>query len=161
MSTVGWEPDTFGHAGYLPQLLRQAGIKYYYHSREENHPVRVPVYWWEGIDGSRLLSFDEGVTNWYMGSPDMVYTDLKAMKERSGVNTALTIVGVGNHGGAPSREMIEKGLEIAAKPYLSTIKFGTAEEFFKDLETRNNLSELEVFRGELNPVFSGGTMKNE
>ena len=160
IATVGWEPDTFGHAFYLPQLMRQAGMKYYYHGREEGRPSHnPPLFWWEGVDGSRLLALDVGAFSWaanlYEWSVTDVYNGLKGMKEHAGVNSALVVYGVGNHGGAPSREMIEKGREIAAQPYLPTIKFGTAAEFFADLEKRGNLEKLPVYRGELNKIISG------
>ena len=32
-SAIQWAPDTFGHCGNLPQLLRKSGISRYFHSR--------------------------------------------------------------------------------------------------------------------------------
>src|SRR4029077_3628579 len=50
-------PDTFGHAGNLPQLARSAGAERYYHHRA--NPAQGdpwPAYWWEWREGSRPLA---------------------------------------------------------------------------------------------------------
>ena len=49
-------PDTFGHAGNLPQLAVSAGAARYYHHRCNPGQADLwPAYWWEGQDGTRLL----------------------------------------------------------------------------------------------------------
>ena len=44
---------------------------------------------------------------------------------------SLWVYGVGNHGGGPTREMIEWALAQMKDPTKPTIKFSTATEFFK------------------------------
>ncbi|MCX6376664.1 MAG: hypothetical protein NTU88_11635, partial [Armatimonadetes bacterium] len=39
---TGWEPDTFGHAWTIPQILAKSGIKYYYFCRGGKDE---PVFW--------------------------------------------------------------------------------------------------------------------
>ena len=52
---VCWEPDTFGHPVSYPQILAKAGIKYYYFMRCGK---KLPIFWWEAPDGSRVLAFN-------------------------------------------------------------------------------------------------------
>jgi alpha-mannosidase len=57
---LGFNPDSFGHAGTLPQLLKKSGIEYYVYMRpdpdtEMDYPDGT-VFWWESKDGSRLLA---------------------------------------------------------------------------------------------------------
>ena len=59
---VGWNPDGFGHSFQLPQILNRAGIKYYVFERCA--PEKMPVFWWEGLDGSRLLAYVP--PGWYL-----------------------------------------------------------------------------------------------
>src|ERR1700677_4192777 len=55
---VAWLPDSFGFNGNLPQLLLSAGIPYFFTHKltwNERNPFPFDLYWWEGIDGSRVL----------------------------------------------------------------------------------------------------------
>jgi alpha-mannosidase len=67
---------------------------------------------------------------------------------------SLWVYGVGNHGGGPTREMIEWALAQMKDPTKPTIKFSTATEFFKKLETYD-LTKIPVINDELNPIFDG------
>src|SRR5690606_15174611 len=49
-ATVGFNPDSFGHAGTLPQILTKMGLHYYAHQRPEPaREMQFPggaTYWW-------------------------------------------------------------------------------------------------------------------
>src|SRR3954464_13183225 len=54
---IAFNPDAFGHAAGLPTLLRRAGFRYYVFMRPQEHEMKLPIlFWWEGPDGSRLLT---------------------------------------------------------------------------------------------------------
>jgi alpha-mannosidase len=60
---TGWLPDSFGHSRQLPQLLQEAGIRSFYHTRCGDG---IRYAWWQGPDGSRVLkantdSYDEPI----------------------------------------------------------------------------------------------------
>jgi len=57
-ATVGYNPDSFGHAGTLPQILRKAGLTRYIFMRPGPHEKSLPanVFWWQSPDGSRVLA---------------------------------------------------------------------------------------------------------
>ncbi len=60
---VDWEPDTFGHANTIPDILALGGVKFYYSCRTGggfDHDVigpdpRPKLFWWEGPAGGRVL----------------------------------------------------------------------------------------------------------
>lgn len=52
----GWLVDTFGHIRQSPQLHRRFGVEAVYVWR--GVPVLDPYFWWEGPDGSRLLTIN-------------------------------------------------------------------------------------------------------
>ncbi len=54
---VGWNPDSFGHNWQLPQILRKAGIDSYVFGRCAPGPDPTHFFWWEGMDGSRVLGY--------------------------------------------------------------------------------------------------------
>lgn len=150
---VGWEPDTFGHSIQMPQILKMGGCKYYYFCRGGKNK---PLFWWQGLDGTKVLAFDEPASgSWYNG--DISYKQFQEMldfEKNTGTKDSLIVYGVGNHGGGPTREMIQEALKMMAKKDLPPIKFSTATQFFKKLETYD-LTKIPVVDQELNPVFDG------
>ena len=152
-AVVGWEPDTFGHSLQMPQILKLGGCKYYYFCRGGKGK---PLFWWKGLDETRVLAFDEPASgSWYNG--DVSYKQFQEMLDfegNTGSKDALMVYGVGNHGGGPTREMINEAVKMMGKKDLPGIKFSTATEFFKKLETYD-LTKIPVIEDELNPVFDG------
>jgi alpha-mannosidase len=54
-----WEPDVFGYTAALPQILRLAGIKHFLTiklSWNQYNKLSSHSFWWEGLDGSRVLT---------------------------------------------------------------------------------------------------------
>ena len=64
--TVCWLPDCFGFSPALPQLLNQAGVTSFFTIKvnwSETNVMPYDLFWWEGLDGSRVLAhtFDNPV----------------------------------------------------------------------------------------------------
>ena len=59
IATVGYNVDSFGHNGMLPQLLRQAGIDAYVFERpcQDENAALPHLFLWESPDGSRVTAF--------------------------------------------------------------------------------------------------------
>ncbi|MCX6376663.1 MAG: alpha-mannosidase, partial [Armatimonadetes bacterium] len=125
---VGWEPDTFGHAWTIPQILAKSGIKYYYFMRGGKGE---PIFWWEGPDGSRVLAYNRGK---YNGSiSDDVGDAVLDVNKRYGAKDGLFVYGVGDHGGGPTRRDINKAIALRKRDVYPTVKFDTAAGFFDSL----------------------------
>lgn len=153
-ATVGWEPDTFGHTIQMPQILKLGGCDSYYFCRGGKGK---PLFWWQGLDGTKILSFDEPATgSWY--NSDLSYKQFEEMldfeKSTSGAKDSLMVYGIGNHGGGPSREYIETALGWMKDKTKPKVKFSTATQFFNALR-KYDLTKIPVIDQELNPVFDG------
>lgn len=152
--SVGWEPDTFGHCWTMPQLLLKSGIDSYYFCRAGKG---VPLFWWEGPDGSRVLAFEEPATGgWYndVVSDDKVRELIKFVIG-TGADDHLMVYGVGNHGGGPTREYIEAANAMKSRSPWPTVKFSTASEFFDRLHNMADKLKAPTIRNELNTIFEG------
>ncbi|MGH0052125.1 MAG: hypothetical protein ACQ5SW_01880, partial [Sphaerochaetaceae bacterium] len=60
-STFAWLPDTFGFSASLPQLLIQSGVESFgtqklLRADPESDPFPFTDFWWEGEDGTKILS---------------------------------------------------------------------------------------------------------
>lgn len=143
-----WLPDNFGHAWTLPTIFRDAGVEWFYFAR---CAPGVPLFWWEGPDGARLLSYNYGGYGWSL-DPGIARAPLD-VKRQVGSRAAMIVYGVGDHGGGPTRRDIETALALQKRPFAPQIKFARTDEFFEAALAEN--AELPVVRRELQFVFRG------
>lgn len=153
-SSVGWEPDTFGHTLQMPQMLQLSGMDSYYFCRGGKGK---PLFWWQGLDGTRVLAFDETATGgWYDGGlSNKQFQELLDFESATdGVKDTLWIYGVGNHGGGPTREQVQEASRWMRDPAKPTVRFSTPSRFFAKMRTYD-LSKVPTIQEELNGVFRG------
>ena len=145
-------PDTFGHAGNLPQLAVSAGAMRYYHHRCNPGQADIwPAYWWEGQDGTRLLAISTPSYNGDIRARDLVETALRS--HRHGQGDSLHFHGIGDHGGGPARQNLDALRRIQKHPLMPATGCSTLGHYTKRiLETG---SALPVHRGESSTVFEG------
>ena len=146
---LDFEPDTFGHHANVPEILAEAGVKYYYHCRGDEDDQ---LYRWMAPSGRSILAYREPL--WYLGAiePAMALY-VPAFCQKYGMDTMLKVYGVGDHGGGPTRRDIERIADMAAWPVFPSLTFGTFEAYFKRVEQAAD--HLPVKQGELNMVFTG------
>lgn len=157
-ASVGYCVDSFGHSAGLPSLLRAAGMRYYVFQRPRprEQPDLPNLFWWEAGDGSRVLVWR--LATGY-GQPtgctgDSLEEQLRETWPHAlapDMNVGAWFVGVGNHGGGPAREHIQRLVTLRASgdPNLPELQFSTLAEFFADLERQAGFENVPVVRGEL------------
>ncbi len=151
---AGWSADCFGHSAALPDLLEAGGLEYYAYTR----PGSVPEYntfWWEGPAGGRLL-VHRPLVGWYGMERHELSGRLDELLEKAGRLTTCTLacfMGLGDHGGHPSRRMLaEAGEWRKAHPDV-IVRFSTLTRFFDELRAEiagRADAAMPVFKGELN-----------
>ncbi len=149
-AVTGWLPDSFGHSWQLPQISREAGIKYFYHMRCGDG---IPFSWWESPDGSRLLkantdNYDEPVVPEQLTRPF-------ANAKNWGLKQALVVFGVGDHGGGPTREQIMNAKDFQHDPLFPKVQFDTADKFFEQLAKNPASKTFPVIDTDLQYTFTG------
>ncbi len=148
---IDFEPDLFGHPRTAPTLMAHGGARYMYFMRTGRG---LPMFWFEGPDGSRLLAFDVGCYGNYNGVIDPGLTaPLLDFEAKTGFRDFLLLFGVGDHGGGPTRRDIETALWMRDWPVWPTVVFSTQHRFFETVE--KHAGALPVIRDELNYVFEG------
>ncbi|HTB96774.1 MAG TPA: glycoside hydrolase family 38 C-terminal domain-containing protein [Terracidiphilus sp.] len=144
---IGFNPDSFGHAAGLPTILKRAGYGYYAFMRPQEHEMKLPLlFWWEGPDGSRVL-----VSRIWHGY-DMDAEQLRPAVEgvfASGFNHGAFFLGVGDHGGAVTKEQIAQVLALQKDSTLPELRFSTLREFFRTVEASSAFGSLPVVKGDL------------
>jgi len=135
IATVGYNPDAFGHAGSLPQILRGSRLSAYTFLRPEPHEKELPgnLFWWESGDGARVLAFriNFGYTVW----GDLTEHVRRHLDRYVDGNEALLcFYGVGNHGGGPTRANIEAIRRMGEDPDLPTLHHSWPSAFFGEVD---------------------------
>ncbi|MEL6492127.1 MAG: alpha-mannosidase [Cyanobacteria bacterium J06621_3] len=154
ISTVAWLPDSFGFCWQLPQLLTQGGIETFATLKLSwNDTTTFPhqLFWWESPDGSRILSL--------MLPP--IGTDIDPVKmanhatqweTSTGISNTLWLPGLGDHGGGPTRDMLEKANRLKNSPFFPKINFTNPKNYIQalpktELPTHKDELYLELHRG--------------
>ena len=151
-SEVAWLPDSFGFPATLPQILREGGMRWFVTQKISWNQVDVfphSTFWWEGLDGSRVLAHFPPVAT-YNG--DVSVAEVARSEEQfldHGVaSSSLYPYGLGDGGGGPTREMLERARRLADVDGLPRLEHGTAREFFERTEAESG-ELLATWRGEL------------
>lgn len=130
---TGYNVDSFGHNFGLPQILKKSGFEYYIFMRPGPQEKKLPdsIFWWEGPDGSRVLTARIPVC--YLADGDLEKHIKSCAQKRSGlVNDFICFYGVGNHGGGPAKESLKSIARLMKNSDFSyKLCFSTPEKFFK------------------------------
>ena len=146
---VGWNPDSFGYSWQLPQIYKKSGVDYFVTQKmawNDTNKLPFKLFWWESPDGSKILTyFPHDYVNLTL-NPVRLSEDLKNAREFSpGLTELLDLYGVGDHGGGPTRAILDEGYHwmdpgpAAVKadggpPVTPKYEFGTAQAFFSTVE---------------------------
>jgi alpha-mannosidase len=136
---IGWNPDSFGYTWQLPQIYRKSGIDYFVTQKmhwNETNQLPLKLFWWESPDGSRVLTYFP--TSYGHGDlrPSREAKDFLEVAERvPGSTEALDLYGVGDHGGGPTRVVIEEGERWSGPDVVAPrMRFSTAQEYFSSVK---------------------------
>lgn len=107
-----WLPDVFGYSGALPQILKKSGIDYFMTiklSWSEYNSFPHHTFKWEGIDGSQVLAHmpPEGTYN-SSAAPRAIIDAEKNFKDNGVSENCLMLFGIGDGGGGPGEEHLER-----------------------------------------------------
>ena len=135
---VGWNPDSFGYNWQLPQIYKKSGIDYFVTQKmswNETNQLPLKLFWWQAPDGSRVLTyFPHGYGNG-TNPIDMAKDYAQEAALNPGSSELMHLYGVGDHGGGPTRVVVNQGLkwEQPDKVFAHT-EFGTSLSFFQNVE---------------------------
>ncbi|SFJ51120.1 alpha-mannosidase [Halobacillus dabanensis] len=133
---TGYNVDSFGHAGMLPQILKKSGMDHYVFMRPGPHEKGLPgrLFWWESDDGSRVMTFQIPFeyTTWGKDLEKHVHRCAQEIKEP--VNDLMSFYGVGNHGGGPTIENIESIKNLNASDDTPNLVFSSPDQFFNKIK---------------------------
>ena len=135
VSKIAWLPDSFGFCATLPQIFKQGGIEYFVTQKLRwNDTTKFPfgAFWWRSPDGTEIFSLmsaliGEGI------DPIKMATYACEWKTQTSLQEALWLPGVGDHGGGPTRDMLEVAKRWQESPFFPRLEFTTAESYIQHI----------------------------
>ena len=140
---IGWNPDSFGYNWQLPQIYKRSGVDYFVTQKmawNDTNPLPLKLFWWESPDGSKVLTyFPHDYANDNL-NPTRLAKDLATARKYSpGMLQMLDLYGIGDHGGGPTREVLDQGLHwMEPDKVMPHEAFGTAQPYFTKVESELN-----------------------
>ncbi|MCC6801239.1 MAG: alpha-mannosidase, partial [Anaerolineae bacterium] len=129
---VGFNVDSFGHAGTLPQILKKSGISYYNFLRPMPHEKGMPsrLFWWEADDGSRVLTYRIPFEYLSWGKEISEHIARCTHEIKAPYDEGMCFYGVGNHGGGPTKANLDSIHNLNGRDALPELLLSTPEAFF-------------------------------
>jgi alpha-mannosidase len=164
---IGWNPDSFGYTWQLPQIYKKSGVDYFVTQKmhwNDTNQLPLRLFWWESPDGSKVLSyFPDDYVNPIEPVP-MAKDVVKGRTLNPGLPEIMHLYGIGDHGGGPTRAMLDAGDRWTAPDVVyPKTTYGVAQSYFNDVEGKLdtahsptwNYAALAEGKGKLSPAPEG------
>ncbi len=134
---ISWQADTFGHPAGWPNILRSFGMEGFTFTRPQRDQFKMesPLFWWNCDHDDRLLCYRQ-YHKWYCSERDNIHTVLDETLAGSlaqPYRNAGVLMGMGNHGGGPSRRHIADVLSWGKAHPEVELRYSTLHRFFDAL----------------------------
>jgi len=160
---IGWNPDSFGYNWNMPQFYLKAGIDAFITQKigwSERNVFPHRVFWWEGPDGSRLLTYFPFDYVNQIDDPYRLVDWQRQFEANTGFKNMLVLFGVGDHGGGPSLEMMTRIDNLKRLDIYPNVEFGNVSQYLTWLKT-HDLTRLPIWNDELYLEYHQGTFTTQ
>lgn len=146
-----WLPDVFGYSGNLPQLMRQAGVRWFLTQKlswNQYNPFPHHSFTWVGVDGSAVFAhFPPADTyNGQMSLADLAHS-VANFRDHERATRSLYPFGHGDGGGGPAAEMLEAARRLGDLEGAPRVHQESPAAFFTEAEAE--MTDPAAWVGEL------------
>jgi alpha-mannosidase len=149
---VGWTPDSFGYPWTLPQIYKLAGLDYFVTQKIRwNDSTQLPydAFWWEGRDGTRLFTYNPFGYDHDLAPRQLILDRLDDRRRNAGIHQQIVLYGVGDHGGGPTIEMLERAEELRRVPTFPVMQYDSPDHALASVRATQSDTTFPVWRDEL------------
>ena len=158
---MAWMPDTFGFSVALPQIMQKCQVPYFATQKlirqdPECEPFPYNVFWWEGMDGSKVLGHTFKKNNAVFQSGDLITRWEEDRVQQENIDGLMYPFGYGDGGGGPTREMVEMARRCADLEGAPRCHMESPVRFFE-----RHPDPADTFCGELYLAWHRGTLTSQ
>jgi alpha-mannosidase len=159
---IGWNPDSFGYNWNMPQLYKLGGIDSFITQKLWWNDTTVFPHFlfnWQGVDGSTILTYMPPLS--YASELELkeVANGISKYEATTGSKESLILYGLGDHGGGPNREILDRvrgyGKLALAPRFIHT----TPSPFLQ--QKRSEKLDLPLWKDELYLEYHQGTFTTQ
>lgn len=158
-----WLPDVFGYSGIMPQIIKGCGCDFFLTQKISwNQFNKFPhnTFIWKGIDGSEVLTHFPPESDYNaMATPEQIANAQNEFKEADSLPEFLSLFGIGDGGGGPSENHIERAMRLKNLEGVPKVSMGKASDFFERLAVYSD--KLDIWEGELYLEKHQGTLTTQ
>ncbi|MFH2108591.1 MAG: glycoside hydrolase family 38 C-terminal domain-containing protein [Chrysiogenia bacterium] len=159
---IGWNPDSFGYNWNMPQLYKQGGIDSFITQKLWWNDTTVFPHFlfnWQGVDGSTILTYMPPLSYASQLQLKEVANGISKYEATTGLKESLILYGLGDHGGGPNREILDRvrgyGKLALAPKFVHT----TPSPFLQ--QKRKEKLDLPLWKDELYLEYHQGTFTTQ
>jgi alpha-mannosidase len=159
---IGWNPDSFGYNWNMPQLYKLAGIDSFITQKLWWNDTTVFPHFlfnWQGVDGSTILTYMPPLSYASELGLEEVANGVSKYEATTGSKESLILYGVGDHGGGPNREILDRVRGYGSLPLAPRFIHGTAGPFLQKM--REEKLDLPLWQDELYLEYHQGTFTTQ
>ncbi|MBN1987341.1 MAG: alpha-mannosidase [Prolixibacteraceae bacterium] len=136
---IAFNPDSFGHAGTLPQILNLQGMKHYVFMRPGPHEKEIPasLFWWKSPDGSKVLTYRIPISYNETQPVNRRVEQIMDRFQNEPMKSFMAYYGAGDHGGGATKENIQSIEELKTEQGAPQVIFSTMDRYFDEIEKQN------------------------
>lgn len=146
---IGWNPDSFGYNWQLPQIYKKSGVDYFVTQKmawNDSNQLPMKIFWWQSPDGSRVLTYFPHDYGNEIEPLSMARDIATAQDLNPSVPEMMHLFGVGDHGGGPTRAMLDDGVRWSGPDVVyPKTSFGVALGFFSDIQVKADSEHAPVW----------------
>lgn len=156
---MAWLPDTFGFSGALPQIMKGCEVPYFatqklLRSDPECEQFPYNIFWWEGIDGSRVLSHIYKKNNAQFTPDGLMSRWEEDRNQKEHIDGMMFPFGFGDGGGGATEIMLETYRRCRDLEGLPRCRMESPIDYFERIDEK----EVEnTYYGELYLAWHRGT----
>ena len=131
---VAFNPDSFGHTGNLPQIIKSQGMENYIFMRPGLKEKTIPadLFWWEGTDGTKVMTYRIQFGYNDSGSVHTKVENLVNLYAKEPLKNVMAYYGAGDHGGGATKINISSINDIRKEKGAPNVVYSTPEIYFKE-----------------------------
>ncbi|MGK7942957.1 MAG: alpha-mannosidase, partial [Microcystaceae cyanobacterium] len=152
IAKVAWLTDTFGFTWQLPQILKQGGIDYFVTGKLHwNDTTDFPygLFKWRSPDQTEMITLmsPPNVAGVMDTNPLVMINYGIKWRQQTQLKEIFWLPGVGDHGGGPTRDMLQVQNRWQNSDFFPKIQFSSANDYLT--KVTNNPELLPVWQDEL------------
>ena len=147
--SLAWLPDSFGFSAGLPAVAERTGVRWFCTHKlawNADQPFPHRLFRWRSRGGAEVFALMLPPIG-RRGEPLDMLNEQRDWQLATGLDQALWIPGVGDHGGGPTDEMLDQMRLWDALPQVPKRRAGTVRDHLASLEP--HAGRLPVWRDEL------------